>query len=218
MKRISYLVQQLLPPGERDVSFWIDTICCPREPMEARRQAITVMSHTYNGADKVLVLDKDLQSTPAHSISDFERMARLYVSGWLTRMWTLQEGVLSKMLFIQYADMAVELTEALCKIFMSRHKEPEFHKLDHYLMSVRRLWVWTRTPEPFSSLHSLIEALYDRSTSVTTDEAICLSILTDTDMGRLMKVPPEQRMKDFWFLQKKIHWRSDLLNWSQTQG
>ena len=68
--------------------------------MEARRLAITAMNETYNGADKVLVLDKYLQNAPAHSVSDFERMARLYVSGWLTRMWTLQEGVLSKMPFI----------------------------------------------------------------------------------------------------------------------
>ena len=211
LKRISHLVQQLYPAGERDLSFWIDTICCPREPMEARRLAITVMSHTYNGADKVLVLDKYLQSAPAHSMSEFERMARLYVSGWLTRMWTLQEGVLSKMLFIQYADISVEFTEALCKT-MSRRTEPEFHKLREFLMRIRGLWVWTRTPEPFSSLHSLIEVLYDRSTSVPTDEAICLSILTNTDMDRLMKVPPEERMKEFWFLQKT--YTGDLIFWT----
>lgn len=212
LKRISHLVQQLYPLGEQDLSFWIDTICCPRKLMEARSLAITVMGDTYNKADKVLVLDKYLQSTPAHSMSNFERMARLYVSGWLTRMWTLQEGVLSKMLFLQFADMAVELTETLCRISVNEQKEPEFNKLFPFLMKVRGLWVWTRSPEPFPSLHSLIEVLYDRSTSVPTDEAICLGIMTKTDMGLLMKVPPEERMKQFWFLQEK--YTGDLIFWT----
>ena len=108
--------------------------------------------------------------------------------------------------------MAVELTEALCKILVSRNMEPEFHKLDLYLMEIRGQWVWTRTPEPFSSLHLLIEALYDRSTSVPTDEATCLSILTLTDVGRLMKVLPEDRMKEFWFLQES--YTGDLIFWT----
>ena len=211
LRRICNLVRNL--GGHSEPSFfWIDTICCPREPMETRRQAIALMGETYNGAEKTLVLDNYMQSIPATTLSDFDRLACVYVCGWLTRMWTLQEGVLSKMIFLQFSDLAVDFTWTIINLINSSSHRAEKHKFTNYMMKLRGPWVLTRSPEPFSSLQSLVEAIFDRSTSVATDEAICLGNMTGTDMDRLVEAPPQMRMKRFWEIQKS--YSGDLIFWT----
>ena len=180
--------------------------------MEARRQAIALMDKTYNKANKTLVLDKFLQSTPTTSMSVFEQLARLFISGWFTRLWTLQECVLSSMVFLQFCDVAVDFTWAIISLVNSSNHRAEKHKFTQFMMRARGPWVFTRTPKPFLTLQALSEVIYERSTSVATDEPICLGNMTGLDMDQLMKAAPEVRMKRFWELQEA--YSGDLIFWS----
>lgn len=92
-----------------DVLFWIDSICCPTEPIEARSQAIGMMRKVYEEATAVLVLDAELQSLHHQSMPVLELAARIVNAGWMRRLWTLQEGELSDVLCFQFADGTVPL-------------------------------------------------------------------------------------------------------------
>ncbi|MCJ1327321.1 hypothetical protein MMC10_003989 [Thelotrema lepadinum] len=211
LRRICNSVKNLHQSDEPSF-FWVDTICCPRESIEARLQAIALMGETYNGANKTLVLDNYLQSTPAASMSDFEKLARLFVSGWVTRLWTLQECVLSPMNFLQFSDMAVDFTWTLICLINSSNYKAEKHVFTDFMMKIRGVWVFTRDSTPFATLQELSEVVYERSTSVATDEPICLANLLGLDMHQLMKADPAARMKRFWELQEA--YSGDLIFWS----
>ncbi|KAF2119627.1 hypothetical protein BDV96DRAFT_629159 [Lophiotrema nucula] len=83
------------------VAFWIDTLCVPLQPKEARKKAIIGMRNVYKQADATLVLDSGLEEidTMAHPV---EQALRLYNSDWTRRLWTFQEGVLANNLFVQF--------------------------------------------------------------------------------------------------------------------
>ena len=94
--------------GERTevISFWIDTLCVPLEP-DARMLAIGRMAKTYEGADKVLVLDSSLQRVSSHAPPE-ELLMRIRCTIWSQRLWTLQEGMLASDLYFQFLDGLVQ--------------------------------------------------------------------------------------------------------------
>jgi hypothetical protein len=53
-------------------------------------------------------------------------------------------------------------------------------------------------------LYFLVEALKFRSTSVVTDEALCLAGILDLDLSKVVKEKPADRMKCVWSLLKDI--------------
>lgn len=91
--------------------FWMDTLCVPVHPSAKplRKKAIAQMRDIYGGAVSVFVLDKTLQSrTTWKTLS--EGLLSLMLSSWTTRLWTLQEAVLAKRLFVLMGDgMAFDL-------------------------------------------------------------------------------------------------------------
>ncbi|KAI9768163.1 MAG: hypothetical protein M1840_004993 [Geoglossum simile] len=105
MLRLQTLVDNLYGSGDRPVPFWIDTICVPLEPVE-RKAAIIALKRTYEEADKVLVLDSTLQEV-ADEAESTEALMRIASSSWIRRLWTFQEGALSKSLHFQFANQAV---------------------------------------------------------------------------------------------------------------
>lgn len=79
---------------------WMDTVCVPAAPVEARKQAILTMREVYRNAYAVLVLDQSFEE--AREPCDYlERLVRFNVCDWTTRLWTLQEGRLARSIFIQ---------------------------------------------------------------------------------------------------------------------
>ena len=83
------------------VGFWIDTLCIPVHPdmKDFRKLAIKKLASTYSQASQVLVLDVDLQRC-SKFCSKTELATRILCSGWMKRLWTLQEAVMSKRLLI----------------------------------------------------------------------------------------------------------------------
>lgn len=94
----------------RTVAFWLDTLCIPvgREHQKYRSLAISLMYKTYVSAQDILVLDSELQKTPIPA-DPTETFLRVSVSGWMRRLWTLQESVLGRRLQIKFQDGIVDL-------------------------------------------------------------------------------------------------------------
>lgn len=59
--------------------------------------AISLMYKTYVPAQHVLILDSELQRTPIPKDMT-EVFFRISISGWMRRLWTLEESVLGRRL------------------------------------------------------------------------------------------------------------------------
>ncbi|KAE9382006.1 hypothetical protein N431DRAFT_393756 [Stipitochalara longipes BDJ] len=89
--------------GERRL-FWIDTLAIPihEKDKDERRIAVRQIHQVYTNARYTVVIDKGLgQMLPADS---YEGTAmRILASGWMRRLWTLQEAYLSRRLYFAFA-------------------------------------------------------------------------------------------------------------------
>ena len=96
--------------------FWMDTLCIPvkEEDKLLRKQAINQMASVYAAAVQVLVLDSELCQCTTDSVSATDILARIWASSWMTRSWTLQEGVLARECVYQFADAAIDPFSAWC--------------------------------------------------------------------------------------------------------
>ena len=107
LDRIQHMVNQLWSPAIYVIPFWIDTLCVPLIP-ELKGLAIERMDKTYSAADMVLVLDHSLQNVNS-KVSSIEALMRVIYSTWMTRLWTFQEGRLSRALWFQFKDEALSV-------------------------------------------------------------------------------------------------------------
>lgn len=107
--------------------FWLDTVCIPCGPndplvTELRPIAILQMPQIYRKAEKVLVLDKDLESNPkasplllgkpyALNMQQLDLSMRVTMSSWMRRLWTMHEGAVASSVMLQTAEGAIDLKE-----------------------------------------------------------------------------------------------------------
>ena len=96
-------VSELYSDVKAPILFWMDTICVPAAG-EGRRVAVGRMRKTYENAEKVLVLDAELESASMQTFPE-DILMRITCSGWMRRLWTLQEGVLAQQLFFSIPRM-----------------------------------------------------------------------------------------------------------------
>ncbi|KAK8213325.1 hypothetical protein M8818_002624 [Zalaria obscura] len=80
--------------------FWLDTLCVPAQPNyhHLRLKTINHMAAIYALADRVLVLDSELQGQRIATSQDTDLLAYAAFSAWNARCWTLQEGALARSL------------------------------------------------------------------------------------------------------------------------
>ncbi|KAF3924480.1 hypothetical protein ABW21_db0202228 [Orbilia brochopaga] len=97
--------------GDFECCIWVDTMCVPLEK-EYRKLAIKNMNQVYRQARYVMVLDA---SIARHDFrSDEELMARIVLSTWMRRVWTLQEAVLGlEKLAICQKNQVIDHTDAV---------------------------------------------------------------------------------------------------------
>ncbi len=198
--RLSKLIRAL--PGESSdiVLFWMDTICVPPDGTgqnEAQDLAMQSMRQTYEKAAAVLVLDSWLLKVPGNGRSDAENLMRIYCSLWNSRLWTFQEGFLAKELYFQFANLVYNLDEGAHRIRSSNDLEPSLkYTLEARYSDLRGFRLGNMSTA--SRLLAITRSLMFRSTSVASDEALCLTTLLDLDMARILRCPPERRMEEFW--------------------
>ncbi|KAG4259321.1 HET domain-containing protein [Fusarium proliferatum] len=109
-----------------NIHFWIDTLCIPVGHEEERKQEIKKMASIYSGAEKVVVLDKSLMNTMSNTQRE-EVLIRIWRSPWASRLWTLQEGRLSKSLSFYFAEEFYELKHIGLEMQMFWHKALYYH-------------------------------------------------------------------------------------------
>lgn len=109
MRRLPQLAEALYPfsSARVEIYLWIDTVCVPRpnntDDADYRKVAIDLLQDTYTNADKVLVIDDQLVR-PSSMAPPEETLVRILSSVWMTRMWTLQEGLLATKLRFQFKE------------------------------------------------------------------------------------------------------------------
>ncbi|KAH8094541.1 hypothetical protein BXZ70DRAFT_992312 [Cristinia sonorae] len=183
ISRISRLVEPILAQGY----FWIDALCVPQR-REMRKRAIGLMAETYRRAAVVLVIDSGIRSCST-SAPLAEKLVRVVTSGWMQRLWTLQEGLLAKKLMFEFSDGVLDINDLIPS------GEDCFDPLLMQLASeVFRLRVYQINPEHFG-LAQVTRALRWRSTSRAEDETLAICGLLNVNAFELVNLPRQERMK-----------------------
>ena len=195
--------------------FWVDTICVPLEgvgPEGTQALAIEKMRSVYSRANRVLVLDADLVSTQVAPVTELGELrpdihARMTGSNWQRRCWTLQEGVLAKKLWFQFAN------ELFCKMRPGDQYGNQAELFFDDVVAYRcddtsyEWWVDAETTTATMKVCRVWQALKHRSTSVPEDVPLCVAILldmTEKQIRELLQVQPKQRVRKLWSMHTVI--------------
>ncbi|KAL4912890.1 hypothetical protein BDW62DRAFT_206038 [Aspergillus aurantiobrunneus] len=176
------------------IGFWMDTLCVPVHDIEAKKQAITEMRTIYEWADRTLVLDAWIRELPLAS-DIVERAARIVLSNWQFRLWTLQEGVLAHNLFIQFHDEACPLQRVVDEWGSTDkdRRELSFHgSFGTALLTVPLLGLRFSSRPPLNvPLHfpAVVAGTLGRTTTKRSDETICLATMLEINPGPLLSIP-----------------------------
>jgi len=186
--RLKYLTSALL--SRLNVSaeplIWIDTLCIPVDPTLAnvRKLALSKIAKTFQDAKQVLVLDAELQKSPAFSHRN-EICTGVLCSGWMRRLWTLQEAVVTERgpgfekLYLQFKETAISVYDLPQTGILSLYfPEKAFQEL---------MVTFPRKGVAITDLNSLTRALQRRSTSKFSDEPICLASILGLDIDQVVR-------------------------------
>lgn len=188
---------------DQELLLWIDTLCCPLEPLSLKVQALALMQETYKDAEHVLVFDSALENTDPTSLDHLEILARVITSDWSRRLWTLQEAFLARNLWVQFSREAISIDRLL-----EEHNEMDnrveaimmYAFTRNLLFGIRRKRALIPSSHKFH-IHNLALGIIGRSVTEPSDEPLCLSTLLDLDKGvaaSVARAPPEQRMRIVW--------------------
>ncbi|RHZ46915.1 uncharacterized protein CDV56_101974 [Aspergillus thermomutatus] len=185
------------------VGFWMDTLCVPALDKDRKRKAILNMRHVYSNAKAVLVLDKGLQKIPS-TAPVLEKVARLYLSNWIKRLWTHQEGFLPSTVYIQFSDRPVEL-EVLAEEFAAYNRE-HLEKTGKYLgfpfaansrlldlySSLRNLMKQVQDKDKWMLYKPLSHHLSPRRSTRLADETVCMATIINIDLHRILAISGDE--------------------------
>ena len=197
---------------ERPLLIWLDTLCCPVSPSEAKALAIAQMRKTYESSRHVLILDAGLQLYSRHEITCVEALARVFSSGWMSRLWTLQEAKLARTLWVQFKDGPVDIDELYIRMTQiesdvrylpfTSDMIPQYNSIRSKYPQAFFNTSWDAEKTVGTLLNELEFALHHRSVSMAEDEAICIGTLMDLPLSKIVAVTPtaQARMGRFWEL------------------
>jgi hypothetical protein len=203
----------------------MDTLCIPvaQSAKQYRRQAIQQLGKTFKEASATLVLDRELEIVESFTASFMEVGLRIACSGWIKRLWTLQEASLSseahdtEKIYFQMADgpflyqkydpnrklaWAMETTEISSE---ERHLLGDFGvmlELGARMPLVRTMRAKHEFRPSFYAIYSAIEY---RSTSKPEDVPVCIASLMGLDLSAILSATTaEQRMATFYMTMHEI--------------
>ena len=209
LARLRKLVSTLARHDETNTELpliWLDTLCCPAKDGQGKQKAIEKIRLVYQRAKHVLVLDSGLMGYESKTQGIHEKVVRIFTSGWVRRLWTLQEGALARSIYFQFADEPVSLRD------LRKEFEEYLHSIRHQVFALDSLQEFWRIDAFFKSNEHPIEgdfpnimildqALQFRSVSVASDEPLCIGTLMSLDLAAILAVKPkEDRMQKVWDL------------------
>lgn len=204
LRRLSVELSWSIHRRVQKTAFWIDSLCIPVSPTNKgfRRLAIERLASTFRQSRHVLVLDGELQQT-SRNCSRTELATRILCSGWMRRLWTLQEAVLTdtrpncSKLDIQFLEGPLEFNALM-----------QTNLLSFYNSESAVIALYSSLPQfqnPVHAFSTLTRALEYRSTSKLEDEAICLASILDIKFDEIAKLDTrEARMRMFYSLVKEL--------------
>ncbi|KAH9884630.1 hypothetical protein C8Q73DRAFT_351322 [Cubamyces lactineus] len=193
VQRISGLVRQILPAASYTPAFWMDSLCVPSARSE-RKRAIQLMARTYKDAAEVLVIDDCIRSMCSTGLPWEQNLLRIASSAWVHRVWTLQEGLLARNLYFEFAEGPVDVEECLGTKdrSISSPSEGPLQELSRYIAVVPILAFRTRPSSPFSEIPfgEVVGLLQGRNTTKAEDELIAISTLLPSrvDVSKLLEI------------------------------
>ncbi len=190
-------------------TFWIDSLCIP-EDRRLRRKAIESMADVYKSAASVIVLDRTLQKCSVKA-SPEELLLRIYTSPWMNRVWTYQEGLLSKKLYFKFSDANCLLNIPPLDMDVAGPLHiPMFHDHLHdiykYLVAQVQNVNSAVTPGNISNVASELrwrDTLH-RDPKGKNDELVAVGVLLGLDMSYLLEARGVERMARFLLMVKKL--------------
>jgi hypothetical protein len=178
----------------------MDARCVPSR-RDMRKRAIGLMAQTYRVAAAVLVIDGGIRSCSL-SASPEEKLLRVMSSGWMQRLWTLQEAVLARRLIFEFSDGLATADELLLA-----SSEDRIDPVVSYLSAELYRLIKSRQHSNVGSgfrLGDVGNALRFRTSSKVEDETLAISGLLNIDAFELVNLPPEHRMKTFLLRIQKL--------------
>ncbi|KGO43967.1 Heterokaryon incompatibility [Penicillium expansum] len=208
------------------VLLWIDTLCIPHQP-DVRSLAIQRIREVYVDAYRTMILDSEMRHVSTSSTTHLELLLRvLHCSGWMRRLWTLQEGLAAKSrLYVLFSDKAVNIAtiadELLTKL--DRGKLPIMQeRIANFAMGV---WFTffkhtIDSTSKFERFVSLVASPFEKSditkdqlirwnwfnvatraTSKAADRPIILAGILNLDVKVILEVKgSDERMRKFYSL------------------
>lgn len=177
----------------KEFAFWIDTLAIPvgKSYNEERTIAIGRIHETFVRSRYTIVIDKGLCEKRAGD-KYHEIAMRILASGWMRRLWTLQEAYLSDKIFFKFQDDEALDLEELEAMYPSANgtlnssipsiARSYFHSL---LGTARRARIHDMTPkEGLSLIASVWKATQWRTTTHKQHEVLALATLFDLNTGR----------------------------------
>lgn len=206
VKRVASLAQNLVPESG---AFWMDSLCVPAIT-QARKRAILLMAQTYRDAAKVLVIDACIRAQCSTSLSLQENVVRLSLSGWVRRVWTLQEGLLARELYFEFVEGPVNVAEAW-SLGPSLPKDFQLHQLCRAMvpiLSFRAVHGKHIDIERKAPLADIVRMLRLRSTTKPEDEIVAISSLLPLNLDAILAITGEdmaqRRMREFFLQLREV--------------
>lgn len=194
--------------------FWIDALCIPEDD-SLRKRAIGLMAEIFENSSVTIVLDSNLTEFDFQGRSAEEVMLRLALAPWNRRLWTLQEGLLSRNLFYQMSRAVVSSAALLAAaedsvptaaITFPTRALARFHAFDKR-ESFRKETKYT--------LGTIVNMLHGRTSSKPSDETLAIAALVRRDPSELYSLAGEARMGAFFRLLRKVN--QDILFFSRDR-
>ncbi|KAL6719516.1 hypothetical protein ACLMJK_003757 [Lecanora helva] len=101
-------VNTLFPSERHPVPFWMDSLCVPvgRKYWPVRNIVLNRLKSTFKSADRIIVFDSSFEII-GEEVAPEEALIRIRYLPWSSRLWTMQEGRLSRKVYFQFKDKGI---------------------------------------------------------------------------------------------------------------
>ncbi|GAM36747.1 hypothetical protein TCE0_018f06081 [Talaromyces pinophilus] len=226
LANLAYTASTIWAESESDETpwyLWIDALCIP-EDSQVRKQAIVKMKQVYSKASVSTVLDEDMYHSQDYR-TGYTIMFRFLTCVWSRRLWTLQEAILLKKLYVVFSDGLAELSSIFTDVLQGTD-DPLTEEALKSLAELTELSVdEVRNANeicpkiPSNTIHSLFlrelrsipyltcmklqisqtaQMLALRDSSEREDELLAISPLLGGDVSKLVHLSGEDRVKELW--------------------